>query len=205
MLLLSLFFVFLFPLLFSIFDSVSVSALALASPSILPLPPSINICSTNDPSPLLRSTHDLLRAQHRRDKKENKDRIGRRQVGLGRRDTGTGADPGTPLVVDVYMHFVTSTDQARRYNPQIIETFTSRQVCLMTAGGLIDEKSLFLCSFCLLRCPPFFPSFSFFPLLLPPSIIYSSTHPLPNYFENTLIHPFSNLPSPQPHFPPLSL
>lgn len=50
---------------------------------------------------------------------------------IQRRQAATGTDPGTPLVVDVYMHFVTSRDQAHRYNSQIVETFTRNQVRLM--------------------------------------------------------------------------
>ena len=101
------------------------------------------------------------------------------------------------------MHFVTSTDQARRYSPQIIETFTSRQVCFMTAGFLIDEKLLFRVLFVFVFFVLLLSLLSFFYLL---KILYSSAHPPLNYLENILVHSTSNLPSLQSHlFPPLSL
>lgn len=67
-----------------------------------------HICSTDPPSDALKAAHEKLR---------NRGRVKRRQV----------ADAG-PLVVDTYMHFVSTVDQAKYYSASTRATVATNQV-----------------------------------------------------------------------------
>lgn len=97
-------------------------------------------CSTDEPTHFLRSAHEFLQAQGQYDKGESNDasdnkekekRENKKEVKmLQRRQEAIGTDSGMDLHVEVYMHFVTSRDQAPRYSEEIVDTFTKGQVCI---------------------------------------------------------------------------
>lgn len=66
------------------------------------------VCGTGPPSERLRSAHHKLHAQHR----------------LHSRQTAS-----FPIVVDTYLHFVTTDDQAPYYTVNTVSTLMENQVC----------------------------------------------------------------------------
>ncbi len=105
-------FVFVFLLLFT-----SVSSLTIPSIPQDPQIPLLSICNTDNPGNDLRNAHAALLARDRQDDK--------RLLLLHRRQESTSRPR---LNIDLYMHFVTSKDQAAKYNPTLINTLTSNQV-----------------------------------------------------------------------------
>ncbi len=105
-------FVFVFLLLFT-----SVSSLTIPSIPQDPQIPLLSICNTDNPGTDLRNAHAALLARDRQDDK--------RLLLLHRRQESTSRPR---LNIDLYMHFVTSKDQAAKYNPTLINTLTSNQV-----------------------------------------------------------------------------
>ena len=96
------------------------------------------ICGTGPPGVALRDTHAQLHRESR-------------NITLQPRK----ADGANEIVVDTYMHVVTTFDQAPSYTPEGIANLVSNQVCF---------------SFALVREFPPFPSHAPFPS---PSILYS--------------------------------